>query len=230
MNSRGKFELSLVSGFAGIQIDLSRLAEDLITFTGQGFNYFTLSEPFTTGSSIMPQKENPDVLELVRGRAAGFSGYISSLYNLLTGLRSGYSRDLQETKGYLMRAIDDTENTLGVLVPLIDGLGVNEEELLSAFTEEVLATDRVFGLVNEGEPFRSAYRKVKETLEAKESGSSVSEDKVRKALSSRNHEGGPGHLNLEEAKNVLEEDRAKWEKRRDTFQGKLEKLGTTENT
>lgn len=224
MNSRGKFEFQLLSGLGGVTLDLSRLAEDLIGFSDDQFGYFRIPEAFTTGSSIMPQKENPDVLELVRGKASGFSGHLSELFTLLHGLRSGYSRDLQETKESLMDGLDTVTGSLEVLTPLISRLEVNEENLISAFTEEVFATDEVFSLVEDGTPFRKAYRKVKEELGSEGAEDSIAPKRLEKALESRDHPGGPGNLQLGRSRAELEREKKKWMGRSTNFRMALENL------
>ncbi|MBS3787200.1 argininosuccinate lyase [Candidatus Bipolaricaulota bacterium] len=228
MNSRGKFEFNLLSAVASVQLDLSRLASDLISFSDKEFNFFEIPEKFTTGSSIMPQKKNPDVLELVRGRSASFPGHLSSLFSLLHGLRSGYSRDLQETKKSLIVGLGDTGDSLAVLAPLVSGLGVNEEELMDAFSGEVFATDRVFELVKDGLPFREAYRRVKNNLDSQVE--EVSEDQIRGSISSRNHPGGPGNLGLGEKKNLLERSKEKWAERESRFVDCLRELRKPEGS
>ena len=228
MNSRGKFEYHLLSALGGITLELSRLAEDLISFSDEQFGYFKIPEEFTTGSSIMPQKKNPDVLELVRGRTAVFSGKINELYNVLQGLRSGYSRDLQETKRAMMEGLDTVSGCLQVLQPLIANLEVNESNLLSEFSGEVFATDQVFSLVKEGQPFREAYRKVKQGINQKDQEENVSLEKVREALESRQHQGGPGNLKLEEGRAELKRRKKKWMDRSTNFRMALENLGEKE--
>ncbi len=230
MNSRGAHEFTLLAALANVQLDTSRLASDLIAFSDQQFGYFTIPEPFTTGSSIMPQKRNPDVLELVRGRAASFSGHLSALFALLQGLRSGYSRDLQETKENLVKGLDDSADSLAILAPLIDDLGVDEEALISAFTKEVFATDEVFERVKEGQPFREAYREVKESLFSGEAGQSVEKKRAREAIGLRDHRGGPGDLRLSEAREELEREREKWSSREEEFHRALKELAKMEGS
>ncbi|MBS3792448.1 argininosuccinate lyase [Candidatus Bipolaricaulota bacterium] len=222
MNSRGKFEFNLISALASVQLDLSRLASDLIDFSNGEFNFFEIPEEFTTGSSIMPQKKNPDVLELVRGRSASFSGHLSNLFSLLHGLRSGYSRDLQETKKSLFESLGDTGDSLAVLAPLVSALGVNEEELINAFSGEVFATDKVFELVKEGVPFREAYRRVKNNLDSKTE--EVSEKLIKESIGSREHLGGPGNPGLDEKKASLERAKKKWAERESRFVDSLKEL------
>lgn len=227
MNSRGKFEFNLIAALASVQLDLSRLASDIITFSDDEFDYFEIPEVFTTGSSIMPQKKNPDVLELIRGRSARFPGYLSHLFSLLHGLRAGYSRDLQETKEPLFESLDGTYDSLEVLAPLVSGLKVNEEELIGAFSGEVFSTDEVFDLVRDGVPFREAYRKVKNNLDS-EAGR-ISEDEIRDSIDYRDHLGGPGNPGFDEKKNSLELAKDKWADREASFIDCLKELGKPEN-
>ncbi|MFP4201898.1 MAG: argininosuccinate lyase [Candidatus Acetothermia bacterium] len=225
MNSRGKFEFQLLSGLAGVALDLSRLAEDLIVFSDEQFGYFTIPQPFTTGSSIMPQKKNPDVLELVRGRTSRFSGYLSEIFALLHGLRAGYSRDLQETKRSLMEGLDSIHESIEVLSPLIENLELNERNLKAAFSEEVFATDKVFSRVEKGEPFREAYRAVKEELGSTDTGGRIDPDRIRDVIESRDHQGGPGNLCLEDSWAELEEKRKRWTAESTNFRLALKSLG-----
>jgi argininosuccinate lyase len=148
---------------------LSRLAEDLIVFSTEEFGFITLPEAYTTGSSLMPQKRNPDGLELARGKAARLSGDLSAAVALLKGLPSGYNKDLQEDKELLFHAID----TLLLLLPptreTIAGLDFNETALQQAVSDEsLLATDLADELVRRGVPFREAHSVVGRVLRAAE--------------------------------------------------------------
>lgn len=159
-NSRGKFEAVILFTLSQIMLDLQRLAYDLILFSMEEFGYFILPERFCTGSSIMPQKRNPDVLEIVRGSLAiVHSGYLRVM-EILKGLPSGYHRDLQLTKEPLMRGFRQTLKTIEVVRLVLAGLKVDEERCRKACTTEVYATDRVFELVKKGVAFRDAYRRI----------------------------------------------------------------------
>ena len=138
-------------------IHLSRLAEDLIILCGEGHRFFELSDELSTGSSMMPQKKNPDPLELVRGKTGRTVGHLVALLTALKGLPSGYNKDLQEDK----EAIFDTEDTLAaslaVIRAVVDGLTVNRAETAAAATGMLLATDVADYLVRRGLPFRRAH-------------------------------------------------------------------------
>jgi len=224
MNSRGKYEFNLLSALGNVQLDLSRIAADLITFSEDTYGFFEIPNEFTTGSSIMPQKQNPDVLELIRGKASTFFGQLSSTYPLVAGMRSGYSRDLQEAKAPIFQGTEITKSSLSVMIPLIENLIVNEENLLAQFTEEVLATDKATDLVLEGLPFREAYRQVKGELSSKQNQETVSKEQILDALSRRKHTGGPGNLKLGELRERIEIQKSEWEKKEKEHEEALEKL------
>lgn len=164
-NARGKLEAATLSSLGQTMLSASRLAQDLIQFTMPEFNYFTLPHAFCTGSSIMPQKLNPDILELTRAKAARVLSAAACTAEIVRAAPSGYNRDLQETKGLLMDGFAQTRATLRILAPLIAQTGVNADALRAAFTPEVFATDRALELVGRGMPFRDAYHHVKEHLD-----------------------------------------------------------------
>jgi argininosuccinate lyase len=158
-NSRGKFESIILSALSQVMLDLGRLAHDLILFSMDEFGYFHLPEEFCTGSSIMPQKKNPDVLELVRASfAAVHAGYLQTM-EILKGLSSGYHRDLQLTKEPLLRGFRDTLSAIRIMDVVLAALVVDSEKCRMACTDEIYAADRVLDLVRQGVPFRDAYRK-----------------------------------------------------------------------
>jgi len=164
-NARGKMESIILSAMSQIMLTLSRLAQDLMLFSMPEFGYFTLPMAFCTGSSIMPQKRNPDVLELVRGKAAKIMALLSCVTELIRGAPSGYNRDLQEAKGPFMKGITMTRASLRIMKRLMAGTQVNRKALLAGFTPGVFATDRALELVAGGMPFRDAYHHVKQHLD-----------------------------------------------------------------
>ncbi len=164
-NSRGKLESIILSALSQIMITLSRLAEDLLIFTMPEFGYFSLPPDMCTGSSIMPQKNNPDVLELVRARAARVMACAQAVMDIIKGLPSGYNRDLQEAKEPFMLGLMMTRASLRIMASLVAGLKVNREALRRGFTPAVFATDHALSLVARGMPFRDAYHYVKKHLE-----------------------------------------------------------------
>ena len=142
---------------AMIGVHISRLSEDLVLFSSSGFGFVRLSDGFSTGSSLMPQKRNPDVAELARGKSGRLHGNLVTLLTLLKGLPTGYNRDLQEDK----EALFDTCITLGITVPALAG-GIKTAEFVpetleSAIDTQLFATDLADYLVKKGVPFRETH-------------------------------------------------------------------------
>jgi argininosuccinate lyase len=158
--SRGKFEATLVHAFGQLMLGLNRMSADLIFFSMPEIGFFILPEPFCTGSSIMPQKKNPDVLELVRAKYHEILARETQLKTTTANLISGYHRDLQLTKKPVMEAIDITRDSLSVMAKVIAAVEVDAAACAKGLTEEVFATERVYDLVKQGVPFREAYRTV----------------------------------------------------------------------
>lgn len=164
--ARGKDEAILLGACAQIMLSLSRLAEDLILFSMPEFRYFTLPRDLCTGSSIMPQKYNPDVLELIRAKAALLIGQSTSAAVILKALPGGYNRDLQDTKELYMEGLRVTRTTLRIMRLMVERLTVSPDRCRAAFAEPgVFATDRALELVASGMPFRDAYHQVRDHLE-----------------------------------------------------------------
>jgi len=138
-------------------VHLSRLAEDLIIFCGDEHRFFELSDALSTGSSMMPQKKNPDPLELVRGKAGRSLGHLVALLTTLKGLPSGYNKDLQEDKQAVFDAEDTLLGSLTAVRSVIGGLTLNRQRAESAASGLLLATDVADYLVGRGVPFRRAH-------------------------------------------------------------------------
>jgi argininosuccinate lyase len=144
-----------------ILYDLNKWASDLIFFTIPEIGYFNLHPSMVTGSSIMPHKQNPDVLELIRASYHQVAGYENQLRMIPVNLISGYHRDLQYTKEPLMKGLKICRDVLGVAQVVMKGLTVNPDNLNRAMTPELLSVQKVMDLVNSGMPFRDAYRQIK---------------------------------------------------------------------
>jgi argininosuccinate lyase len=191
--SRGLVEATILSAAWHVMATIRRLAWDLSLFTTSEFGFVKLPEAFTTGSSIMPQKRNPDVVELMRAACSVVQGALVEVQTIVA-LPSGYHRDLQLTKSPLLRGLDETLSTLRLVPRLIGGLQFNREKMLAAITPECFATDRAVELTASGMPFRDAYRQVAEELQEsqnKEKGDAA------KSLSARVSPGGTGDLRLD---------------------------------
>ncbi len=140
-----------------IGIHLSKLAEQIVLYTSTEFGFFELSDAFATGSSLMPQKKNPDVFELARGKAAILLGNLTSLLALLKGLPSTYDKDLQEDKALVFAAANTLLNLLPVINGALSSLTIHGERMRAAIDPSMLATDLADYLVAKGIPFRQAY-------------------------------------------------------------------------
>lgn len=169
------FAVELAACCAQLQTHLSRLAEDLIHFAGPEYGFVTLPEAFTTGSSLMPQKKNPDALELVRGKTARVDAALVRLLVLLKGLPAGYQKDLQEDKEALFDAVDTTTGSVAVMTGVVRGLGLRPEVMRAAAgREEMMAAGLAVALAREGMPFRKAHGVVGGLVaEAQKSGRSL---------------------------------------------------------
>jgi argininosuccinate lyase len=159
-NSRGKFEAMLLDGCDYIALTLSKLAQDLILFTLPEFGYFSLPKTLCTGSSIMPQKKNPDGLELSRSRSAVVSSCAMRVKSIIRSLPSGYNRDFQDTKEPLLVGAKASWQLVQIFMRMIDGLEVHRDALTKACTSELYATDVVLQQVAQGKNFRDTYKEV----------------------------------------------------------------------
>src|SRR5271170_3657495 len=161
--SRGKAEAQLLFEITLLTQDLARLAADLLLFYTREFAYVALPAAFTTGSSIMPQKRNPDVFELVRGRSAVAQSALNEVLGITQKLTSGYHRDLQLIKPPLFRGIDSCLQTLGILPSALDGVRFRPENI--RLDSGIHAAAAANALVSkENIPFREAYQRVAATL------------------------------------------------------------------
>jgi argininosuccinate lyase len=232
VSSRGELEAELISILCLIMIHISKLAEDLILWSSFEFNFIELNDKFTTGSSIMPQKKNPDICELARGKTALLIGNLTSILNIIKSLPSGYNRDLQETKKPLFNSMETTIKTITVFSKLLAGIEFNkkrmEEITKSNFSNAVDLSDL---LIEKGIPFRTAYKiignlvknlkKQSKTFEGLSSSDligfvkkeaekeiSLSDDEIKNAIDpkktilKKNHIGGPAPI---ENKRMMEQ-------------------------
>lgn len=165
-NARGKNEAVILAALSQMMLTLSRMAEDLILFSMPEFGYFVLPRELCTGSSIMPQKYNPDVLELIRAKAALVMGYSTAANAIIKALPGGYNRDLQDTKELYMEGLNVTRTSIRIMTLMATSLKVNPDKLRAGFSSGVFATDRALELVAGGMPFRDAYHEVRDNLEA----------------------------------------------------------------
>jgi len=155
------FAIELASALAIFAMHTSRLSEDLILWSSQEFDFIELDDAFCTGSSLMPQKKNPDVCELTRGKTARIYGSLTALLTLCKALPMTYNRDLQEDKVALFDAIDTAEQILAVYPPMISTMQIKPDKMRAAAADPALmATDLAEKLVELGVPFRTAHHRV----------------------------------------------------------------------
>lgn len=157
-NSRGKFEGEVLHVCSAILMSLNRWASDLILFTMPEFGFFELTDELTTGSSIMPHKKNPDVLELIRASVHKVIACQNQVQNISLNLISGYHRDIQLTKEPVMNGLQTTLECVEVAGTVMEGLSVNVEKLNNSMSEELYSVQKVYDLVKKGIPFREAYK------------------------------------------------------------------------
>jgi argininosuccinate lyase len=196
-NSRGKYEILALQAALHAMQDVRRLAWDLSLFTTAEFNFVVLPRQYTTGSSIMPNKSNPDVVELLRGSGATTEGAIAEIQSLLS-LPSGYQRDLQLTKPPLIRGLAAALQALAIMPALVQGLRFREDRMKQAISADMFATDVALERAARGVPFRTAYAEAKRELHE------LGEADPAESLAQRVSPGGCGDLLLDRIRERLE--------------------------
>jgi argininosuccinate lyase len=151
------FVAEFLAWAALLQVHLSGLAETLIIWSSEAYGFVELSEAYATGSSLMPQKRNPDALELIRGKAGRMIGHAAGFLATLKGLPSGYNKDLQEDKEALFDAIDTLKLEIPLMTEVISALRVHAGRMAAALDDTLFATDLADYLVGKGIPFREAH-------------------------------------------------------------------------
>ena len=155
------FAIELLNDISIIMMHLSRFSEEIIIFSSNEFKFIELDDAFSTGSSIMPQKKNPDICELIRGKTGRVYGNLMNLLTVMKGLPLAYNKDMQEDKECLFDSIDTVKLCLKVIVPMLDSIKFNKEKMLEAAKKGFInATDLADYLTKKGMPFRDAYKLV----------------------------------------------------------------------
>ena len=190
-NSRGKFEAFFLDHAEYIALTISKLAQDLMLFTLPEFGYFSLPRELCTGSSIMPQKKNPDGLELARSRTSLIGSCSMRVKSIIRALPSGYNRDFQDTKEPFIEGFRSALELVMITDEMIQGLEVHPDNLIAACTPELYATDRVMEKVLSGGNFRDSYKDVGLNLDKVQG-----EDPVA-SLGKRTSVGTAGNLMIE---------------------------------
>ena len=194
--SRGKLEAHALHALVQVAATVNRLASDLVLFNTAEFGFVELPAAYCTGSSIMPQKQNPDVLELARATYHRILAERQTLDTLPANLPSGYHRDLQLTKEAAMRAVLLAGDLLTATVRVVEGLRFRPERMQAACTPELFATHQALEQVTQGVPFRAAYRDV-----GKAGGAPSIDPQV--ALEAYATDGTPGHLRIDDVRDTL---------------------------
>ena len=193
-NSRGKLELELIGALKQPMLDVRKFSWDMSMFLTQEFNLLTIPSKYLTGSSIMPNKSNPDVIEIMRANYSVIAGHYSELENLIS-LPSGYHRDLQLTKRSLIHSFHCASKTLELVPNLIKSIKVDVKRSAEFIDQDMMMTDRAYDLVQSGMPFREAYINVKSNKDS----ASTSKTSLRKNSS----HGSPYNLDLKVLKSRL---------------------------
>ena len=153
------FCVELASALSIFMIHLSRFSEEIIMWCSWEFKFIDLDDAYATGSSIMPQKKNPDITELIRGKAGRVTGDLVTLISMLKGLPLAYNKDMQEDKEAIFDAIDNVKLCLKTFIPMIQTMRINKENMRNAASKGFInATDCADYLVKKGMPFRDAYK------------------------------------------------------------------------
>lgn len=210
-NSRGKIESAVLFALMNIAADISRFASDVLLFTTSEFNFFSVDKSICTGSSIMPQKQNVDIAELLRSKVHVMYGYFTQVHTIGLNLPSGYNRDLQDTKKPYMEGLKLSSDILEVAHILLRNIAPNPKVLKAQMTKELYATSLAYEYVKKGLSFRSAYQKVGENLDK------IPDFDVQNELKKSTHIGSTGNLNLDgleidiqHKQNELKADHRRW--------------------
>lgn len=190
---RGKLEAAVLFWCSQLGHEVARLSTDVILYSAEEFGFLVLPRDFSTGSSIMPHKRNPDLFELTRAHAAALEGDLVTILQLKAKLGSGYHRDFQLLKEPLIRGLARADGMLDILALTVPRLALDRKRCRAALTGGVLATDAVMRRTEAGVPFRSAYRAVAEGLAR---GEIEAEPTVAAMLERRRSTGALGNLGL----------------------------------
>ena len=194
---RGKMERTVAYAMAGIAATLSKLAMDACLFNSQNFGFIQLPDSFTTGSSIMPHKKNPDVFELTRAKCNTLQGMPQQIALICNNLPSGYFRDLQIIKELFLPSFDELNDCLRMVTLMMREIKINEHILDDPKYSLLFSVEEVNRLVMDGVPFRDAYKKVGMDIEA---GTFTADQTVR-----HTHEGSMGNLCNEKIEQLMQQ-------------------------
>ncbi len=194
--NRGKAEMSTAAALASLAHTLNRLAMDICLFMSAEFRFIDFPDELVTGSSIMPQKRNPDVFELIRGKCNLLQLLPAQVSAVVSNLPSGYNRELQLLKQPLFNAFSEIQECIAILIIMLDNMKLRDNIMENPVYNAIYSTEEVNRLVREGIPFRDAYRSVAESIKKGIFS--------KTALTDYTHEGSVGNLCNEEIRNLFE--------------------------
>lgn len=218
MAGRVKFELSVMHAMSQLMLTLSRFAQDLLLYTTTEYNFFKVDDSLMSGSSIMPQKKNLDIMEVLRARSHMVIGHEQTAASIVAGLPSGYNVDFGETKELFIDCVDITADSIGIVSLVLKNLTPNEDVLLKSCTPDMFAAHAAYLLVKKGMPFRDAYKEIGLHLDK------IPQFDVVEVLKSSNHEGGPGNLQLGKITDAIEEEKKWWSEKKEIYQTAISNL------
>src|SRR4030042_673475 len=195
--SRGKVELAIASALASLAQTLSRFSMDICLYMSAEFRFIDFPDEYVTGSSIMPQKRNPDVFELIRGRSNLIQTLPGQIAMLISNLPSGYNRELQLLKQLIFNAFNELKECIDIMIVMLDHIRITKQITADPAYKSIFSTREVNKLVKEGMPFRGAYKKV--------AGMIGKEIFSKTSITEYTHEGSIGNLCNEEIRRIFEE-------------------------
>lgn len=218
-NSRGKIEANVLSALISILSDINKLTNDVLLFTTSEFGYFDVDKELCTGSSIMPQKKNADIAELLRSKVHLMLGNYVQIVSLSSNLPSGYNRDLQDSKKPLIESLEITNDSINVATLLVEHLSVNKNILKQSLTPELFATHYALSLVGKGMPFREAYKKTSQIL-------MNNEGLIKKIIKKKNlfSQNQKNDIGIETFSDILDSDIHAYEIEKTAYQQKIHSL------
>jgi len=224
-NSRGKVELSILHALSMTMLDLGRIANDIILFSMDEFGYISLPKEFCTGSSIMPQKKNPDVLELIRAKTSVVQAQYFLVQSIVSKLISGYNRDLQLTKKPMIESFQICIDSVKIMNNLLKGIVINEDKCLKGFSAEIFSADEAYELVKKGMTFRDAYLEVGNALNNDEKSKHiVNKEIIVNNIKNKKNIGHTGNVGLEMIEEKISEKKEIVKKEKEVFHERLTNL------
>jgi argininosuccinate lyase len=193
--NRGKAEFASASALASLAQTLSRFSMDICLFMTAELSFIDFPDEYVTGSSIMPQKRNPDVFELIRGRSNLIQTLPGQIANLISSLPSGYNRELQLLKQLIFNAFSDLDDCIGIMIVMLNHIKINEDITANPLYNSIFSTEEANRLARQGIPFRDSYKKVSEMI-----GKGLF---LRTSLADYTHEGSIGNLCNKEIKKIF---------------------------